>query len=252
MGCTHTLMVKKYAPKMKELSFLGGSDSNAFFIDKKYRLWKKRTETEPSDSIKIELRHLRIMNLPKSDYILQPVCIVRESPTTTLMCMDYAGTDLFEYMYRRPYTSKCMQKHLEHIRDAIHFLHDNGIAHRDIKPENVVFHKGIPKLIDWDFSSCLYNFHYCGTINYMVNKLTVKKWKCSNTIKSKRMDVYAFGKLIFSVLLSMVRFEPNPNKLFVLHAFFNEKFLKNPYTGDWGKWANIALKCCKYVEHIPE
>ena len=243
-------MVKKHAPKMKELAYISGSNGSAFFIDKKYRLWKKRTETKPSDSIEIELRHLRIMNLPKSDYILQPVCIVRKSPSTTLICMDYASTDLFEFMYRRPGRCHCMQKHLEHIRDAIHFLHDNGIAHRDIKPENIVFHKGIPKLIDWDFSSCLYNFRYCGTVNYMVSQLTVDKWKCSNTIKSKRMDVYAFGKLIFSVLLSMVTVVDN--KLFVEQAFFNENFLQNPYTGEWGKWANIALECCKYVEHIPD
>ena len=251
MGCTHTSMTRKDSLQMKKLSCVSGSEDSAFFVDKKRRLWKKRTEIKSVDSLDIELRHFRIMNLPKSDFILQPIDIMRTCPLTTLICMDYAGPDLFDYMHK-PFNWKCMQKHLEHIRKAIHFLHDTGIAHRDIKPENVIFHKGIPKLIDWDFSSRLDNFQYCGTVNYMVDKIVVDKWNCSDTIKSKRMDIYAFGKLIFSVLLAAVQFKMIHDKSFVLHAFFNDKFLPNPYKGEWGKWANIALKCCRTSKQIPE
>lgn len=258
MGCTHTVMTKKYSTKkhrtkMKQLSCISGSEGSKFFMDTKRRLWKKRTEITTDISISIELRHFRIMNLPKSDFILQPIDIRRTGPLTTLMCMDYAGPDLFDYM-RKPFKWKCMRKHLVHIRKAVEFLHKNGIAHRDIKPENVIFHKGIPKLIDWDFSSRLDNFQYCGTVNYMVDKLTVDKWNCSDTIKSKRMDIYAFGKLVFSVLLAAAQFQMIHNKSFVLHAFLNDKFLTNPYKGEWGQWANIALKCCtcKAPDYIPE
>tara|TARA_B110001452_G_C15227224_1_gene425292 strand:- start:259 stop:1047 length:789 start_codon:yes stop_codon:yes gene_type:complete len=246
-------MTTKDPIRMKQLSYISGSEGSAFFIDKKRRLWKKRTEIEQVNSIDIELRHLRIMNLPPSEFLLQPVDVMRTGPLTTLICMDYAGPDLFDYM-RKPFKWNCMQNHLVHIRKAIHFLHFHGIAHRDIKPENVIFHKGTPKLIDWDFSSRLDNFQYCGTVNYMVDKLIVNSWKCSNTIKSKRMDIYAFGKLVLSVLLAAAQFQMIHDKSFVLNAFFNEKFLTNPYKGEWGKWASIALKCCKCKppEYIPE
>jgi len=246
-------MTKKDSMKMKKLTCVSGSKGSAFFIDKKRRLWKKRTEFTTISSIDIELRHFRIMNLPTSDFILQPIDIIRTGPLTTFICMDYADSDFFDYMHK-PFKWKYMQNHLVHIREAIHFLHENGIAHRDIKPENVIFHKGTPKLIDWDFSSHLDNFQYCGTVNYIVDKLVVDNWKCSNTNKSKRMDVYAFGKLVLSVLLAAAQLQMIHDKSFILNAFFNEKFLTNPYKGEWGKWASIALKCCKCKppEYIPE
>ena len=44
MGCTHTVMTKKPRTKMKQLSCISGSEGSEFFMDKKRRLWKKRTE----------------------------------------------------------------------------------------------------------------------------------------------------------------------------------------------------------------
>ena len=251
MGCTHSVKEHGLERKMTILRSIGGSEGSTFFLDKKHMLWKKRTEMNPCHSTNIELRNLRIMNLQQSDYILHPLNIIRTDPCTIFVCMDFAGPDLFDYM-RKPFKWNCMQIYLGHIREAIHFLHNNGIAHRDIKPENVIFQKGIPKLIDWDFSSTLDNFYYCGSANYMMDKLTVDNWTCSNIIKSKRMDIYAFGKLVFSVLLSAAQFPQH--KSFLLYAFFNEKFLTNPYKGERGKWANIAVQCCKCrpPEQIPE
>lgn len=244
MGCTHPS--NRGPIKMTQLSHFSGSDRSTFFIDKKRKLWKKRIELIPAHSIDIEIRNFRIMNLEKSEYLLQPVNIIRTTPLTTFICMEYAGPDLYDYM-RVPFNCECVQRHLAHIRSAVHFLHNHGIAHRDIKPENVVFHKGIPKLIDWDFSSELENFEYCGTTNYMVDKSVVDTWICSNTLKSKRMDVYAFGKLILAVLLAAAQFDMIEHKSFILDAFFHQIFSTNPYEGEWGKWTNIALECCKCV-----
>ena len=44
MGCTHTSMTRKDSLQMKKLSCVSGSEDSAFFVDKKRRLWKKRTE----------------------------------------------------------------------------------------------------------------------------------------------------------------------------------------------------------------
>mgnify|MGYP006139873837 FL=1 len=49
---------------MKQLSCISGSEGSKFFMDKKRRLWKKRTEITTDISISIELRHFRIMNFP--------------------------------------------------------------------------------------------------------------------------------------------------------------------------------------------
>ena len=254
MGCAQSNIPKQtfINKKLKPLESMKGSEGSTFFIDNKHRLWKKRVETTAISSSCVEIRNLRIMMLPRSDYLLPPMKITRTGPRSTYTCMVLAGKDLFDYM-NTPFDWKLMQIHLKHIRSAIHFLHNHNIAHRDIKPENVVFHRGTPKLIDFDYSTHLEVFRYCGTENYIVDELVVSNWRCSEATKSKRMDVYAFGKLVFSIFLSATQFKFIRHKSFVLHAFFNERFLPNPYKDEWGLWANVALECCrnKPPEQIP-
>ena len=244
MGCNQSKLQVLGIHKLQPTHLLRGSKASSFFVDHKNRLWKRRIDSNTMSSVRRELRIIRIMGLPESEYILKPLQLMRMSPTSTITCMEFASEDLFHYM-RTPFDWSLMQNHLRHIRSAVHFLHNHDIAHRDIKPENIVFHHGIPKLIDFDFSSKLSPFSYCGTVNYVVDVCVVNKWKCSAALKSKRMDVYAFGKLVFSILLAASNMKMIEHRHFSLHGFFNEKFLRNPYTGKWGEWADVALQCCQ-------
>lgn len=245
MGCKQSALDHEVQPStFKPLVTVSGSFNNSFFTEDKGKFWKKNVETTPDLSLGVEIRNSKIMTLPNSHYLLQPLKIIRDCPLSIFINMEFAGPDLFEYM-RQPFQWTLMQRHLQHIRSAIYFLHSHGIAHRDIKPENIIFHNGLPKFIDFDFATSLEEFRYCGTENYIIDDKVVNRWTCLDSIKSKRMDVYAFGKVVLSIFLAAVQFKKIKHKQFILNAFFNEKFLTNPYSDSWGQWAHLALTCCK-------
>lgn len=243
MGCTQTKTPLEIAVQttLRECTNIQSSDSTVFYTDKHQNLWKVCTYNTLSESVAFERRLLRVMRLPVSIFILMPQQLIRVDDLRVAIGMRRCGSDFFDIMNSGLEWST-INDYLLHIRSAVHFLHENGLAHRDIKPENVVVDNGIPKLIDFDFSSPLENFEYCGTVNYIAPMRFVKAWGCGDSDKSRKMDVYAFGKCIFAVLLSTASRIPHRN--FVLASFFEESCLPNPYGGKRGLWAEIALQCC--------
>lgn len=218
-----------------------------FFSNDQGQLWKLHLEDSKTEAT-LTISNIRmVMDLPCSDYILRPTIVRRVGVNTLAMCMPRGRVDLYEAM-KRPMQWKDIVNNLEHLARGVHWLHDQGVAHRDIKPENAVLDNGVFKWIDFDYSSLLTEWVHCGSRNFTVPIIVSHRWRCSNEERSRRMDVYAFGKLILVALWRASR-----------HGYFgHEKYLYNMFQtstinnfahqikGEAGVWTTCALQCCQF------
>ena len=109
---------------------------------------------------------------------------------------------------------------LGQIAEALHFAHEQGVVHRDIKPSNILLGDeegffyladfGLAKVIeegsDITQTGCL-----VGTPEYMAPELTVKQESVSS-------DIYAFGILLYQMLVGQVPFKGGtPLSIYLRH-----------------------------------
>lgn len=225
-----------------------------FFSDGKGQLWKLHLEDCSSD-VNLKIKNVRtVMNLPESEYIVRPSYVSRVGTKTLAIRMPRGHIDLYEAM-KRPMSWNVLRKGLEHLARGVHWLHEHGVAHRDIKPENVVLDGGVFKWIDFDYSSSLTDWVYCGSRNFTVPISISHQWCCSNEKRSRRMDVYAFGKLILVTLWRASRqghfgYENYLHTMFLCQTVTN---FAHRLEGEAGLWTTCALRCCQFVppEKIP-
>ncbi len=121
------------------------------------------------------------------------------------------GGDLFELIHANkpeglpPHTAV---GYLQHILDAIAYLHEQGIIHRDIKPENILFEKKAEKgtfpISSWlrvgDFGlsrqakKIVGEPYLCGTVGYMAPEILEKR------TYDNRVDVWAIACVFYNML----------------------------------------------------
>ena len=227
------------------------TDKSTFYTDKRKRLWKVHTEPNEDETTRIYNNNIAISKLAPHDNLLVPTSVIRKNPNTVLLCMSLGKTDLFT-LVERSFNCTFIQAELSALSLAIGYLHDNGIAHRDIKPENVVLYRGRLCLIDFDFAGPINNKIHCGTPFFKCPIKVTSTWDCSCTEFSCRCDVYAFGKLILAILWQASNHGllcPDGNSRFLFNAFHADFVTdcKHPFTGEWGRWASIAMRCISKV-----
>ena len=222
-----------------------------FFTDATNSLWKLHYE-DSQNEINFTFYNLRmIMKLPSSNYIIQPTFIRRASTVSIAICMPRGHTDLLYALDQDMHWSD-INYGLHHLARGLHWLHEHNIAHRDIKPDNVVIDQGEFKWIDFDYSSSLDDWIYCGTKHYAMPISICHQWQCSNASRSKRMDVYAFGKTILIVLLKFYRKHYSFNEE-LIYKMFLKRYLtceKHYIKGEPGQWLTCAIQCCQFVPPI--
>jgi serine/threonine protein kinase len=169
--------------------------------------------------------------------------------------MHYAQTDLFDLL-SNDFDIKLVLNGMKDIIQAINWLHEQGLVHHDIKPENIVFHDHKFKLIDFDFTAPLEELHFCGTKNFICNENIVRHWHVDNTIISKRMDNYSFGKTIYSILWQACihKYIPKSKKK-IWDRFHSDIVIKDSLKLKpvWQQWLDLADQCCsiKSLDILP-
>jgi serine/threonine protein kinase len=182
--------------------------------------------------------------LAKHEHILSPIDVIHLDSTTMGVSMPIASIDLFTII-SNPFDAINMQMQLIGIAKAIHYLHSKGIAHRDLKPENIVKHDGKLKIIDFDFCYPLKVLAHCGTEFFKCPRHITNDWNVSVEEKSKKMDVYGFGKLIFSILWQAAVQNTIEHRKYIFETFHCDyaKSKTSPITGRWSIWSKMALLC---------
>jgi len=220
------------------------TDSSTFFIDLEKNIWKlhkEKTALELDYMVK-NIRH--IISIPHHPNILKPKQCIYESDTTMAIQMPLAEKDLFEIISEQ-FNWNYVTNQLNGIADAIHFLHQCGAAHRDIKPENIVKYDGRLHLIDFDFCYPLSSLTHCGTEHFKCPKSVTSTWDCPVEMKSKKMDVYSFGKLVISVFWQASNHDMVQHRVFLFKLFHADyvKDMVHPFVGAYGQWCSLALLC---------
>lgn len=116
-----------------------------------------------------------------------------------------------EVIEKYPLDEPTLRYYVEHLLDAIEYLHENGFAHRDIKPDNILLDDSFhPILIDFghtvrhsnDKGPILFNAQTDRTTPGIIPPEFHKGVGYYGT----RMDMFAFGKLLFNLATSLVPF----------------------------------------------
>lgn len=230
-----------FGPRIPEFQTI----HSEFYKDKtKNVIWKVHKENSARE-IGFMIKNNRIItHIEAHEHILSPLDVIHLDSTTMAVSMPFASEDLFTII-SNPFNSCGMQLQLIGIAQAIHYLHSKGIAHRDLKPENIVNHNGKLKIIDFDFCYPLKVLAHCGTEFFKCPRHITVHWNVSVEEKSKKMDVYGFGKLIFSILWQAAVQHAVEHRKFIFETFHCEYATcrASPLTGSWGRWSNMALLC---------
>ena len=235
--------LKKYTTHALKHNVNLSSPTTNIYTNKQI-VWKVCSGNKKSLSL-TQTNNERIKNLPASIFIAQPRQIIRMSPSKLAVSMRNFSPDLFTFM-KTPFSTKKVFRGLEDIAQGIAWMHSHNLAHRDIKPENIVIGKHY-KLIDFDFTSPLENYYRCGTEHYLVSQEIVNTWECDDIERSKRTDVFAFGKTIFAVLwFASSRRIISYNKVLKQCYFGNycNPSCENPFKGEAAHWFSIGVQCC--------
>lgn len=91
---------------------------------------------------------------------------------------------------RDPAVLRVFLDHGRKICEALHHLHENGLAHRDVKPSNIIFVDGIPKLADIGLVAATGQRTYVGTEGYIPPEGP----------GTPAADVYSLGMVLYEVM----------------------------------------------------
>lgn len=233
--------------KLTPVSILN-TNKSFFFKDEDGFLWKLRKHIHRKEILGLYNNYNTIRWLPNTECILKPLQVHMVDRRAIALKMEQGETDLFDFAHSS-FDQKIIFQAFHDISEAIHWLHDHGMAHRDIKPENVVFHEGRFKLIDFDFCSPLHQFELCGTEGYMCCHKMTAEWPGSSSDSSRRADVYAFGKMVIMIMCNGAYSGHLNRPLYLWKMFCEQLPMARPLNLGpiWQPWLDLAIACCDKV-----
>lgn len=82
------------------------------------------------------------------------------------------------------------------ILSALHYLHDNNVVHKDIRDTSVhIDRSGVIKLSDYSLDKRLSDVYQASRLSKLENDFPIIQGR-----SGKKLDIYRFGILIFSLI----------------------------------------------------
>ncbi|CAG9828893.1 unnamed protein product [Diabrotica balteata] len=161
---------------------------------------------------KFVARELAIIRMVKHRNIVKVYKIV-EAPSKIYVFMEFCELgDILEYIKENgPFTEQKTKVLFKQILDAVHYLHNLGIAHRDIKCENIFLSNvNTAKLGDFGFArhcqtksgKSILSDTFCGSVAYVPPEMLQKK-----QYDPKKCDVWALGCVLYIFFFAQMPFD---------------------------------------------
>jgi hypothetical protein len=106
----------------------------------------------------------------------------------------------------------------QHLADALHYAHEQGIVHRDFKPSNVLLTpERNPKITDFGLaklmgsSSLTHSGTILGSVRYMSPE------QASGKVADRRCDMYSLGITLYELLSGRTPFEGDASSILAQH-----------------------------------
>ncbi len=122
-------------------------------------------------------------------------------------------------------TDECIDVGLR-LAEALHHLHEKGLAHRDVKPSNVIFVNGRAKLADIGLVAARGQMTFVGTEGFVPPEGP----------GSSQADIYSLGKVLYEIATGMDRMD------------FPELPEDLPLGADRKRWMGLNQIICEVCE----
>lgn len=165
------------------------------------------------DALKNVRREIAIMKLLDNPFVVKLIDVV-ESESTIFIIMEYAGTELYDYVSSAGALGTYEASRILHqIVRGINYCHSIGIVHRDLKPENILLddHLNV-KIADFGMSQLILDdlgtmSSSCGSPHYVAPE--VIKGIPYNGMKS---DIWSLGIIFYVMLTGSLPFNGDSSK----------------------------------------
>jgi len=124
------------------------------------------------------------------------------------MVLEYAGTELFDYIVQHgKLTEDRARRFFQQILCAVEYCHRHKIVHRDLKPENLLLDENLNvKIADFGLSNIMTDGNFlktsCGSPNYAAPEVISGK-----LYAGPEVDVWSCGVILYVLLVGRLPFD---------------------------------------------
>ncbi|KAF2673706.1 Pkinase-domain-containing protein [Microthyrium microscopicum] len=154
--------------------------------------------------IEREIQYLQLLRHP---HIIKLWTVITTS-TEIIMVLEYAGTELFNYIVAKGKMSEVKaRRFFQQIICAVEYCHRHKIVHRDLKPENLLLDddKNV-KIADFGLSNIMTDGNFlktsCGSPNYAAPEVISGK-----LYAGPEVDVWSSGVILYVMLVGRLPFD---------------------------------------------
>ena len=181
-----------------------GTHAYPFLVDNT-KFWKVCLRKQVNHSRRTRRITMAQHFIPDDDYVVHPTRVVSLREAILLEFQWFGDGDLYNFIHSDAVASvKTVNAILKYTARCIQYVHSRGRVHLDIKPENILLLGTETRLCDLEFSNSGEPFRMRGTPLYIPQLCVCKRWyervDIADAERSRRLDIYAFGKTILIVL----------------------------------------------------
>ena len=175
------------------------------FLVENTKFWKVCLRKKVNHSRRTRRVTMAQHYLPDEHFMVHPTRVVSLREAILFEFEWFGDGDLYSFIHSEYVTNlNLVHAILKYTARCLHYVHKNHRVHLDIKPENILLSGDQTRLCDLEFSNSGVPFRIRGTEIYIPHHSAYTKWyervDIPDRERSRRLDVYAFGKTVLIVL----------------------------------------------------